>query len=439
MEKDRNEENEVKEMKTIMSSEVNGEISAPASKSMMIRTIAAIYLSQKKCLITNACFSDDCLTAIDVIKRLGMETKRIGKDLEITNINIKPDKNKMIIEKDRLNCNESGLCIRMFPPILALTDRKFTLEGSGSLIHRPISMLQNPLMKLGAKCETNAGFTPITIQGPLTGGHIKIDGSTTSQFLTGLLMALPKCKCRLGSKIEVKNLKSKPYIEMTLGVLKDFKVKIFHDEKLSLFTIPGNQKYKSPGKYKIEGDWSGASFLLIAAAISGKVKVKNLELKSTQADRAILDVLEKIGCKIKYGENYVVVEKAKLNKFEFDATHCPDLFPPLVALAANCKGTSRIKGVERLKGKESNRANALKKEFSKIGTKIKIYKDWMIIEGGEVIGGTTESHNDHRIAMACAVAGINSKKGVKVKHEKCVSKSYSNFFEDLKKIGVCIK
>ena len=189
------------------------------------------------------------------------------------------------------------------------------------------------------------------------------------------------------------------------------------------------------GEYRVEGDWSGASFLVAAGAIGGSVKVTGLDTKSPQADRCILAALRAAGAEVKESADAVEISAGELCAFEFDATHCPDLFPPLVALACNCSGVTELKGVERLKFKESDRAAVLHKEFSALGAKISIAGDVMKIEGVKLNGGTIDSHNDHRIAMAGALAGINARAPVTILGAECVSKSYPDFFEDFVSIG----
>jgi 3-phosphoshikimate 1-carboxyvinyltransferase len=186
----------------------------------------------------------------------------------------------------------------------------------------------------------------------------------------------------------------------------------------------------------VEGDWSGAAFLLVAGAIAGRVRVENLKPMSKQADRAILEVLFNVGAKVSIFDKAIEVRKHELNAFHFDATHCPDLFPPLVALASHCKGESRILGVSRLRLKESDRAVTLQQEFSKLGVDITIEGELMRIKGGEVKGGGVQSHGDHRIAMACAIASLASAGDIEIENAEAVDKSYPKFFEDLN--AVCI-
>jgi 3-phosphoshikimate 1-carboxyvinyltransferase len=340
--------------------------------------------------------------------------------------------------------------MRMFPPIAALFPAEGRIFGKGSLLKRKVGMMEAPLRALGASCSTKNGKPPITVRGPLHSGSITIDGSESSQFLTGLLLALTICKGN--SVIRVGNLKSKPYVRMTVSLQRKFGVRIKSDSRLSRFAIPGSQNYRAHS-LSIEGDWSGAAFLLVAGAIAGKVHVSGLTRKSSQADKAVLSALKSAGAKVKVGKDSVIVSSAPLQAFKFNASDCPDLFPPLAVLACNCEGTSVISGAKRLAGKESDRAAALQAELGKMGAKLRVKGDLMFIKGRmsnrrgphkgaartsplPLRGGTVDSHNDHRIAMACAIAALNSQKGVRISGEKCVSKSYPQFFRDLKSLQV---
>jgi len=295
-------------------------------------------------------------------------------------------------------------------------------------------MIEEALNQLGVKCKSSDGFLPITIQGPITGGHCEIDGSISSQLLTGLLMALPLAS--KDSEIKVKNLKSKPYIDMTLQLLNSFGISVENSD-YTLFRIPGNQKYV-PHNYTVEGDWSGGAFLLVAGAISGQLTVKGLRSDSRQSDISVLKALKMAGVQMIIGEDQVEISKSELKPFEFDATESPDLFPPLVALASYCSGISTIKGVSRLIFKESNRAKTLMEEFGKMNVKIEVTDDIMSITGGRPDAARVESHDDHRIAMATAVASLGATGRVSIRDSQCVAKSYPGFFDDLRHLGVLV-
>lgn len=419
----------------IAKQEIDGIINAPASKSIMQRAVAAALLTEGTTRIANPSFSDDAITAIDIVKALGAELSKKNAKIngkEFIEIHGKGIKGNVL--SHTLNCNESGFCMRLFSAIVALFEEEFVLTGKNSLLTRPMNFIESPLRSLGAKCGTNKGFPPIRIQGPINGRTVEIDGSISSQFLSGLLMALPLCM--EDSEIKVRDLKSKSYVRMTLNVLSDFGINV-NEENFETFRIEGNQRYTACN-YSVEGDWSSAAFLLVAGAIVGKIRVTGLGADSLQADRAIIEALEKAGANVKVDKRSVSVEKNELNGFEFSVEECPDLFPVTMVLASNCKGKSVIKGIERLQHKESSRAKVMSEELKKIGGKIKLFKDHVEVVGGNLHGGVIDSHNDHRIAMACAIAGMNSEKGVEVKSFECVSKSFPAFFEELKKIGVVL-
>jgi len=401
---------------TVKPFKIGGIINAPSSKSEMQRVVAAALLSNGITFITNPSFCDDAKAALHIAASLGANI-----DIDAETVKIRGGLNTV---QTKLNCGEAGLSIRMFSPIAALCSQEIILNGEGSLKTRPVGMIEQPLKTLGAQCSTSNGYPPLTVKGPVKGGKITIDGSVSSQFLTGLLIALPYAPD--DSQITVNNLKSRPYIDLTIFVLRQFGITINHSE-YKVFNIPGNQKFKAID-YNIEGDWSGAAFLLTAGAINGTITVNNLKYSSTQADKKIIEVLKQAGAFVKIEENFVTVSKNRLENFNFDASDCPDLFPPLAVLSANCRGISKIAGVNRLIHKESNRAVVLQNEFAKLGITIEIENDVMLIHGGKIMGGEIFSHNDHRIAMAGAVAAINAENEIKIVNSECVSKSYPAFF-----------
>lgn len=410
-------------MKLIMPSQIKGEVNAPPSKSMMNRAIAASLLVEGITTILHPSFCDDSIAAMGIAEALGVTIEKSTKKVKVSS----PGIFRACPRSTTLDCRESGLCMRMFAPIAALRSEEFTLSAEGTLLKRDMRMVC-AISQLGAHAQTHNGKPPLRIKGPMRGGTINIDGSQSSQFLTGLLMALPLCK--EDSVINVTNLKSKPYVEMTLSLLKEFGIEIMNKD-FQQFMIKGGQQYRKGIVYTVEGDWSGAAFLLVGGAIAGKVVVRNLRVDSPQGDKAILDALRAAGAKVSVMGDGVSVEKAELKAFEFDATDYPDLFPPLVVFAANCEGITIIHGAKRLKNKESNRALALMKEFSGLGIEIRVEGDVMRIKGGKIKSGKVDSRNDHRIAMAAAIAGLNASGPIRITNPECVSKSYPNFFKDL--------
>ena len=416
-------------MKALNSSQISGSINAPTSKSVMIRAVAASLLATGTSRLLDPSLCADSLAALRIVDILGAD---VQKDKEYVTIRGTDGLTTENFKKNTIDCGESGLCMRMFTPIVSLTPYRFIVEGSGSLCSRPMETLE-ALSLMGATCKTSGGYPPITICGPIRGGAVTLDGSKTSQFLTGLLMAAPLCE--EDTSIEVMDLKSKPYVEMTIDLLKRFGIIIDHDKDLRSFRIKGNQQYEAQ-TYTIEGDWSGAAFLLVAGAIAGSIKIKGLRTDSFQADKAILDALTRAGASVEIVDDYILVRKGELMAFEFDATDCPDLVPPLTALAAHCRGKSIIHGIERLKHKESNRSATLASEFSKLSIKIELFDDRMEIYGSKPIGNLVDSHNDHRIAMACAVASLNGERPVVIENYQCVAKSYPDFFRDIHSVQV---
>jgi len=410
---------------TIKPQIINKAIKAAASKSVMQRVIACAVLSEGETVIKNYSLCNDCKAALKIAEDLGAEVV-----IKENQVSIIPGKSKI---KNNINCGESGLGVRMFTPLVSLFGKNFTINGKGSLKKRPVSGIEEALKQAGIKCKTNKGFIPIEISGKLKGGNFEIDGSLSSQILTGLLIALPKAEGN--SVIKVINLKSKPYIDLTLSILKDFGIKIIN-KNYKEFYIKENQKYQAQN-YTIEGDWSGAAFFLVAGLIAGEVSLTGLNINSEQADINILEAIQLAEGNLNISENKITTKKSNLKAFQFDATDCPDLFPPLVTMAAFCNGETRIKGVKRLIHKESNRAEVLQKEFANIGIEISIQNDFMTVKGGTVKGGTIHSHNDHRIAMAAAVSALTSEKGITIKNAESIKKSYPTFYNDL--LGINFK
>ncbi|MEO8173100.1 MAG: 3-phosphoshikimate 1-carboxyvinyltransferase [Sediminibacterium sp.] len=420
---------------TIHPSQLSGTIHAAASKSSMQRACAAALLTIGQTTLVNPGKSNDDLAAIDVIQKLGAQTATdVNGNLVITSKGIHPINNEV-------NCGESGLGIRMFTPITALSDQPITLTGTGSLLTRPMDFFDEILPKLGVKVQSQKGKLPLQIQGPLQPANIEVDGSLSSQFLTGLLMAYGAAGAN-NVTITVKDLKSKPYIDLTLQVMKHFgwEVENNNHEQFT-FSNPVSRLQSPDLTYTVEGDWSGAAFLLVAGAIAGPIIVKGLDVFSTQADKAVLQALMDCGCQLSIQPDQIEIgPMPSLKAFHFNADDCPDLFPPLVALAAYCEGTTVIEGVNRLAHKESNRGLTLQEEFAKLGIEINLQDNLMMIKGGTGVKGTvTHSRHDHRIAMACAVAGLKADGEVVIEEAEAINKSYPDFYEHLKKLGATIQ
>jgi len=423
---------------TIGPSLLSGVILAPASKSSMQRACAAALLREGETVIRHPGHSNDDKAAIGVIRNLGAEVSELPDgSLRVRSRGVEPAGGLEV------NCGESGLGLRMFAPIIALSDKTIKVRGEGSLVRRPMDFFDEIFPQLGIRVVSNGGKLPLVIQGPLQPRNIEIDGSLSSQFLTGLLFAFAVAGAGRGEvSIRVRNLKSKPYIDLTLQVMKHFGWDVEHSN-YEVFQFPAERRTGQP-EYVVEGDWSGGAFLLVAGAVAGPITVRGLDEWSTQADKAILQALCDCGANVEIRETEMVIgpaggvagDGARLKAFSFDATDCPDLFPPLVALAANCKGVTTIRGVSRLAHKESDRGLTLREEFGKMGVGIELDGDWMRVQGGGVIkGASVHSRHDHRIAMACAVAALKAAGPVTIADAEAIDKPYPDFYRDIQAIG----
>ena len=422
---------------TISPSAIQGSLQAPASKSSMQRACAAALVSQTISHIINPGFSNDDLAALRVIRGLGALVENLSDgSLLIKSKGIKP-------VNDFVNCGESGLGLRMFAPLVAMSSNTMTIEGEGSLLYRPMDFFDEILPRLGVAVKSNSGKLPLQFKGPLIPSTIQTDGSLSSQFLTGLLMAYSASDAKDVS-IEVSNLKSRPYIDLTLSVMRSFGLKVPENKGYQSFFFSSETWIKPGGRieYTVEGDWSGAAFLLVAAAIAGQAVIGGLDPDSTQADKAILLALKESGVPVIVRKNEIQIGDGlplQLKAFHFDATDCPDLFPPLVALASVCEGSSFIRGVSRLAFKESDRAITLQEEFAKLGVDILLNEDLMGIKGTKNLkSATVHSRHDHRIAMATAVAALRASGPVQIEKAEAINKSYPTFFDDLSKLGVAV-
>jgi len=416
---------------TIQPSQISGNIYAPASKSSMQRACAAALVRKGDTIIHNPGISSDDKAALNVIQALGATVENL-KDgsLKIISYGVKPI-------SDTVNCGESGLGIRMFAPIVALSEKEITIQGEGSLLNRPMDFFDEVLPQLGVQITSNNGKLPLKLKGSVQPKNITIDGSLSSQFLTGLLLAYAASDAK-DVTITVNNLKSKPYVDLTLAVMEEFNLKEPENKNYEAFYFGSETSNYEPifNDYTIEGDWSGGAFLLVAGAIAGDIKIEGLDIASTQADKEVLKALMDCGCKILIEEKQIEISSGELKAFQFDATDCPDLFPPLVALASYCEGTTEIEGVHRLTHKESNRALTLQEEFEKMGIEIELQGNKMLIKGGTgVKGAHVHSRHDHRIAMACAVAALKAESETVIDDAEAVNKSYPNFYEHIQSLG----
>jgi 3-phosphoshikimate 1-carboxyvinyltransferase len=340
--------------------------------------------------------------------------------------------------KESIDCGESGATLRFMVPVAALANGSSTLVFRGSFDKRPIEPLLKSLKELGAKAGTgklgaeNAVFVE---GGGIVGGETYIAGNVSSQFISGLMFACPRAEADTEIML-TSSLESADYVKMTEAVLSSHGIKVpAHENHIH---IPAKQTYM-PSDGIVPGDFSSASFLLVAAAITeSKVQVNNLNYSSLQGDKAIIDVLKQMGVEVKVCEDCVEIEGSGslLKPVEVDARRIPDLVPAIATLACYAQGDTHIFGAHRLRFKESNRLESLYLELTKMGAQITLKDDGLIIQGGSPLhGATIDSHNDHRIVMACAVAALCAEGETTIQNADCVRKSYPQFFTHLKQIG----
>ncbi len=445
-------------MITISKGQLKGKVSLPPSKSMSIRVLAAIFLSGRETLLKGAWPRDgrqvceDVQAAYRVVRSVGAQ---FAKE-DIWPHVAPPGRD---YARRQLDCGESALALRMFAPILALSPYIYCLRGRSTLISRPIDFVIQGLRELGCWSESLNTLPALSIkenlletgrwdtgdpslsmsrpillvQGPLRGGKYVVNAGGSSQFLSGLLMALPLAET--DSILEVEHLASQPYIDMTLQVMEAFGVRATHDD-YKVFHIPGRQNYRAR-RIAIEGDWSGGANFIVAASLFGDLRIGPLWEDSLQADKAILEAIGRAGGSWAWGSanQLKVYKRNNLQGFTFDAQQCPDLFPPLVALAVHCEGTTTLHGIDRLFHKESNRALSLLEEYGKVGANIRFEGNTMVIEGGTLPGGATISaRGDNRIAMSLAIAALGAEKSIEIEGKHTVAKSFPDFWEELKKV-----
>lgn len=412
--------------KTVSAGSVKGTIAPPSSKSYAQRAIALALLAEGRTTLRNIEFCKDTRSALSCIEALGAKVSRADDTTITIDGGLRPT-------ADTLHVGESGLATRLFTPIASLNSTPIRITGEGTLLHRPMIMMIEPLRQLGVKVRDGGGYLPFEVQGPIHGGRIEVDGSVSSQFITGLMLALPLAE--EDTELFVNKAVSTPYLDMTIDTARRFGVEIMHHSgDYSQFFIEGRQRY-TPADIAIEGDWSAAATMLVAGAIAGEVTVKNISTLSKQADTAICHALERAGAGIIIERDSITVSKRKLRGFTFDATNAPDLFPALAALAAAAEGESVLIGTERLLHKESDRAEAIRREYEKVGIEVDLSEDnIMKIRGGEIRPATVFSHNDHRIAMSMAISALRCDGEVTIENAECVEKSYPAFFDDLETI-----
>lgn len=444
--------------KIAIGNRIEGEISIPASKSVAQRAIIAASLAKGESEFHNLSRCDDIDYALGVVKQIGAGVDVLGDTVTIHSKGFKEISkltspmphilSSSFITPNTLNLfvGESGLLSRLCIPIAAQLGEGVTITGAGTLLGREMYGCKESLEEFDAKCILTADNTlPAVVSGPLSGGDVTISGKKGSQLISGLLMALPLSK--KNSTLTVTNATSLPYIKLTLDIVRKFGIAIECSEEGGnlVFNVPGKQKYL-PASFSIEGDWSSASNFIVAAALFGDLLIKGLNMESFQADRAIVDIIRNCGGYIKEEDGGIRVKASHLRAFDYDATNSPDLFPVLAVLAAYCEGESSIKGVDRLRTKESNRKESIMENLQKMGVKVEVEDGTMyiegisyarrIVEGKNISKGTYKSFNDHRIAMAVHLASLGTPEKMGVDREECINKSFPQFLTMFKSLKV---
>ncbi|OOB79980.1 MAG: 3-phosphoshikimate 1-carboxyvinyltransferase [Epulopiscium sp. Nuni2H_MBin003] len=408
---------------------LKGKVQVPPSKSMAHRAVICASLSSGTSIISNIDNSDDIIATITAMKSLGAIISQDGDTLTITGVtDYKLSKDKLI------DCNESGSTLRFLVPISMMFCGKLNFVGTGNLGKRPLTPFYEIFDAQNIEYSYEVDKLDLKINGNLHSDTFRLRGDISSQFISGLLFALPLLEN--DSKIIITSpLQSKGYIDLTLQMINHFGVEI-ENQDYTTFIIKGSQSYKAT-KYNVEGDFSQAAFYFVAGALGNAVTVTNMNINSLQADKVILEFLEQIGADITINQDEITVSKNRLEAIDIDGSECPDIIPIISVALALCKGKSTITNVARLRIKECDRLEAISTLLNKIGGNVKEFSDNLIIEGINTFDNQVQlsSYKDHRIAMSIAIATTMSKKPILLENPECVSKSYPHFWEDYIKLN----
>lgn len=421
---------------------LNGKIKIPPSKSLSHRAVIAAGLCHGQCTVDNISMSEDITATCEIMEKIGVKITKYPNSLLISakgklefagnGVTTNEIENNVIVSNE-LECNESGSTLRFLIPIAMHTREKIIFKGKGKLVQRTLKPYYEIFNKQNIKYTTNNGCLPLTIDGGLKPGIFELRGDISSQFITGLIYALPLLNGDSIIKITTK-MESIGYIDLTLDTLSKFGVKI-ENNNYREFKIKGNQHYKKTD-YRVEGDFSQAAFYLAAGVLGGEVECLDLNMESLQGDRVIVDIIKNMGGKISFSDGILKASKSDLKGIVIDASQCPDLVPIAAVLGALSFGTTEIINAARVRIKESDRLKAIATELNKIGAEVIEREDSLLIHGKPWLkGGTVNSWNDHRIAMAMAIASIRCTEKLIIEDSGAVKKSYPEFYEDFKSIG----
>ena len=410
---------------SIHKSEVKGKVTAPSSKSYTIRALMCAALAKGKSEIVHPLASDDTQVALNVLGQVGVHIQQNKDSWLVSGGDFhQPDAD--------LFCGESAATLRFMTATCSLIPGRCKLVTGPSLAKRPVKPLVQALQQLGVNASSKGEVAPVTIDvGRLKGGVAELPGDISSQFVSALLFIAPLAQ--EGTEIRLTTpLESKPFVLMTLQCLERFGVKVESSPDLREFKV-SKQTYK-PTRYEVEGDWSSASYLLALGALLGEVEVTNLNPKSHQGDRVILDFLREMGAQIETSDSSVIVRKSRLRAIRADLSDCIDLLPTMAVLAGVAEGMSDFVGISRARIKESNRVLAVKEWLERMGIKAIEAKDRLTIIGSSPRGWTIDPKDDHRIAMAFSILGAVAG-GTVIENAQCVAKTYPDFWDVLRSIG----
>ena len=407
----------------------DGVVTIPGSKSYTHRALILSSLADGESALMNAAQCEDTERTSQALIKFGVEVS-----WESDRVRVLGRGGKFKATDERIDVGNSGSSMRFLTALSAIRKGITFLDGSERMRKRPIGELLSGLGELGVKAYSQKGddCPPVIVESQgLKGGKARVKGEESSQFLSGLLIVAPYAQGDV--QIEMTSpLASKPYVEMTRDVMSGFGVKI-ENQRYDSFFVKAGQRYL-PQEYRIEGDVSSASYFFSAAAICrGKGRVKNLNPNTLQGDIGFLEILERMGCRVIRGKDWIEVEGGVLHGVEMDMSAMPDLVPTLAVTAAFASGKTVIQNVGHLRLKESDRIHALAVELGKMGIRAKEGENWLEVEGGRPHGAEIETYNDHRLAMSFAVAGL-AIPGVKIAGEQCVNKSFPGFWEELQKL-----
>lgn len=410
----------------VLPSALNGEIAAIDSKSDVHRLLICAALSRRPTEMKISNRSKDIQATLDCLGEMGCVTEQQKDGWHVIN----PVWGN-IAKSPALNCGESGSTLRFLLPIAACVFESFSVNGGGRLPERPLGPIINAMKSNG--CRFDKEQLPMSVSGKLHSGRFTLPGNVSSQFISGLLFALPLLKENSEIVISSK-LESSGYIRMTINALRKFGIQAAEGD--NGYRVPGGQEYVSPGTVTAEGDWSNAAFWLAAGAVNGDIACRGLNLDALQDDRRILDILKQMGADIHFINSTAAAKRSPLTNLTLDASGIPDLVPILAVVMAVAKGTSVIKNIGRLRLKESDRIHATAENLNAVGACVTELEDSLIIEGKpKLSGGTVNGFNDHRIVMAMAVAGAACEEGIVIQGAQAVDKSYPGFFSDFTKLG----